>query len=124
MNEKPLFEKMRIKPGKSIAFVDVPASLGDLAAGLPAGVDVARDEAPADIILLFTPDRAAAARALPAVQARLKPGGALWVAFYKGNVTDINRDSLFTLASGYGLQACANISIDEQWSALRLKVVE
>jgi len=99
MSDKPLAEKMHLKPAKSVAFLNVPASLGDLAAGLPAGVTVAQEEAPADVILIFLADRAEAECELPAVKPRLAPDGALWAAFRKGNKTDINRDSLFTIAA-------------------------
>jgi len=123
MSDKPLAEKMHLKPGKSVTFLNVPPSLGDLAADLPAGVKVTPADAPADVILIFVAGRAEAERELPAVKPCLAPGGALWVAFRKGNKTDINRDSLFTLAFEFGLQAVANVSIDDEWSALRLKVV-
>jgi hypothetical protein len=36
---------------------------------------------------------------------------------------DINRDSIAAYAATIGLQAVAMISVDEDWSALRLKVV-
>lgn len=122
MAEKSLAEKMHLKHGKTGALLNVPASLGDLTAGFPAGVAVVQGDAPVDVILIFIENHAEAERELPAVKSRLLPGGALWAAFRKGNTTDINRDSLFTIAAGFGLQPCANISIDDEWSALRLKV--
>jgi len=122
MAEKSLAEKMHLKPEKTLALLNMPASLGDLATGFPAGVMVAQGDTPADVILIFFENRAEAERELPAVKPRLLPGGTLWAAFRKGNVTDINRDSLFQIAAGFGLQPCANISIDDEWSALRLKV--
>jgi hypothetical protein len=123
MSGKPLAVKMHVKAGKSMAFVNVPESLGDLAVGLPEGVKVVQDDAPADIILIFIADRVDAERRLPEVKTRLAPGGALWVAFRKANKTDVNRDSLFVIADTFGLQACANVSIDDNWSALRFKVI-
>lgn len=124
MSDKPLAVKMHLKPGKSVAFLNVPETIGNLAADLPAGVTVVQGDAPADIIMIFIANRAEAERELPTVKARLSPDGALWVAYRKGNKTDINRDSLFPIATGFGLQPCATLSIDDEWSALRLKVVE
>jgi hypothetical protein len=57
----------------------------------------------------------------------LTPGGMLWVTYYKGTAktkTDINRDSINAYAQTIGLQGVAMISIDDDWSALRLKAVE
>jgi len=48
------------------------------------------------------------------------------VAYHKGTSqikTDINRDSINAYASTLGFQGVAMISINEDWSALRLKPV-
>jgi hypothetical protein len=37
--------------------------------------------------------------------------------------TDINRDTINAYAASLGLQGVAMISIDDDWSALRLKIV-
>ena len=120
MSDKSLAEKMHLKAGKSVAFVHVPEAM---VIPLPDGVTLVGEEATADVLLVFIADRDDAQATLPGVKARLHPGGALWAAFRKGNATDINRDSLFHLAAAIGLQPCANVSVDDTWSALRLKVV-
>ena len=38
--------------------------------------------------------------------------------------TDINRDTIWAYARGVGFDAVFLISIDDDWSAMRLKVVE
>ncbi len=38
--------------------------------------------------------------------------------------TDINRDSIVEYARSIGMEGVAMISIDEDWSALRLKLLE
>jgi hypothetical protein len=49
----------------------------------------------------------------------------IWVTYPKGTSaieTDINRDSIRTYAEILGLETIAIISVDSDWSALRLKV--
>jgi hypothetical protein len=48
----------------------------------------------------------------------------LWVSYHKGTSkvkTDINRDTINAYANSLCLQGVAIISIDDDWSALRLK---
>jgi hypothetical protein len=52
--------------------------------------------------------------------------GLLWVTYHKGTSkqkSDINRDSIAAYALTIGLQAVAMIPVDDDLSALRLKVV-
>jgi hypothetical protein len=63
---------------------------------------------------------------LPRLKPLLAPKGLLWVTYHKGTSkqkSDINRDSIAAYAGTIGLQAVAMIAVDEDWSALRLKVV-
>jgi hypothetical protein len=51
----------------------------------------------------------------------------LWVTYHKGTSkvkTDINRDTINAYASTLGMQGVAIISIDDDWSALRLKLIQ
>lgn len=123
MSKKPLAVKMRLKPGTTFAAVHVPDTLHHAIDTLAANMTVAEGDTPAAVILVFVADRADAEILLPVIKARLLPPGTLWAAFRKGNATGIDRDSLFTLAGTFGLQPCANIAIDDVWSALRFKVI-
>ena len=63
---------------------------------------------------------------LPRLKPFLAPKGLLWVTYPKGTSklkSDINRDGIAAYALTIGLQAVAMISVDEDLSALRLKVV-
>jgi hypothetical protein len=56
----------------------------------------------------------------------LNAKGLLWVTYPKGTSrikADINRDSINDFAKSIGLQGVAMISVDDTWSALRLKVI-
>ncbi|HEY4673895.1 MAG TPA: hypothetical protein VIH03_06995 [Nitrososphaerales archaeon] len=55
----------------------------------------------------------------------LNQNGVLWVTYRKGSSkikSDINRDSIYEYALSVGLQGVAMIVVDENWSALRMKV--
>ena len=56
---------------------------------------------------------------------KLTSGGALWIAYAKGGsklATDINRDSIREYVTTQGFDTVAQIAIDGDWSALRLKL--
>jgi hypothetical protein len=54
-------------------------------------------------------------------QERLARPDILWVAYPKGNRTDLNRDSLWPILSELGLRPVTQVSIDQMWSALRFR---
>ena len=61
---------------------------------------------------------------LPEALARLGEKGSLWIAYLKqtaSKATDINRDSINAYAGENGVTGVAMISMDSDWSALRLK---
>ena len=56
----------------------------------------------------------------------MTPKGIIWVTYPKGTAkikSDINRDSIREYTATVGLEAVAIFSLDDDWSALRLKVV-
>ena len=56
---------------------------------------------------------------------KLASGDILWVTYYKSTSkfkTDIHRDSINAYSHTLGMEGVAMISIDQDWSALRLKV--
>jgi hypothetical protein len=77
-------------------------------------------------ILAFVASRQELEAQLPRLKEALAAKGKLWVAYHKGTSrmkTDINRDTMRAYAQTLGLEAVAIISVNEDWSALRLKVV-
>ena len=127
MPEKTVAEKLLFKPGKKILIVNSPEGMDALLGPLPAGIELLPEASvPLDIILVFVRDRREMEAQLPHLIEALHPKGALWVAYYKGSArvaTDIHRDSLNAYAGTLGMTGVAIISIDQDWSALRLKVL-
>ena len=123
MADKTVTEKMHVKNATALAVLNAGSEHAALLDALPAE-RMAQAGAPADWMLLLARSRAELEQHLPQAQARLAPGGALWVAYIKGGTkagSDIDRDSIRAHAQTLGLDSVAMIAIDTRWSALRLK---
>jgi hypothetical protein len=127
MPDKSVAEKLQFKPGRKVLLVSPPPEADSLLGELPPGVIVQPSpQPPVDIIVLFTRHRLELEAHLGSLRSMLAPQGMLWVVYYKGTArikTDIHRDSINAYAQTLGLAGVAMISIDQDWSALRLKVV-
>lgn len=128
MAEKTLVQKLLIKPGKSVRFVNAPRGYDALLGPLPEKtVRVGHPTEKVDFIQAFIENREELEETLPSLIDTLKPNGILWVTFHKTTArfrTDINRDSINAYAKTIGLQGVAIVAVDENWSALRLKPIE
>ncbi|NHQ93634.1 DUF3052 family protein [Janthinobacterium lividum] len=125
MPEKTVAEKMYVKNATTLTVLNDGGEHEELLAQLPPE-RLVRESEKADWILLFARSRAELEQFLPVAQARLAPGGALWVAYRKGGIkagSDIHRDDIRLYAQGSGLDSVAMVAIDAGWSALRLKQV-
>ncbi len=125
MNEKTVADKMFLRTAKSMLILNGQANPA-VAAQMPAEI-VKEGDGPFDVILLFALNRKELEQYLPAAKERLGDKGSLWIAYLKqtaSKATDINRDSINAYAKENGITAVAMISIDGDWSALRLKRIE
>lgn len=127
MADKSVAEKLQFKPGRKILLVNPPPDIDSLLGALPAGVTLLREAQPSvDIIVAFIQNRQELEAQLATLRDLLDPKGMLWVVYTKGTAkikTDIHRDSINAYAQTLGLQGVAMISVDQDWSALRLKLV-
>jgi hypothetical protein len=94
---------------------------------LPPNVTVlTKPTEPFDRIQVFVISRKELEEQLENLKRFLKPKGLFWVTYPKGRSkikADINRDSIAKYARTIGLEGVAMISVDDTWSALRLKIV-
>jgi hypothetical protein len=75
-SRKPLAQKLGIKDGCSLAFLNAPDGYSRLLGRLPDGVTVARGpRGELDFIQLFVTERAILERELPGLKERLKQEG-------------------------------------------------
>jgi hypothetical protein len=118
----PLAQKLGIKEGHRLRFVDAPASFEPSLAPMPSGTKPA-GKGEADLVVAFHKSRGELGRALPKMMERLHPDGSLWVAWPKkasGIPTDVTEDVVRELALPLGLVDNKVCAIDETWSGLKL----
>ena len=122
MAEKTVAQKARVKAGTTVAVVNrVPRVVESL--GLPKGTAFVKP-AEAALVFLFVGTRAELETRMPPAVAALGPASAIWVFFRKGSRDsglDMNRDTVWELAERLGLRPLGLMSVDETWSAFRLR---
>jgi hypothetical protein len=107
--------------------VNAPPGYRSRIGALPPNASVLKPGgAPAEVIQVFVKSRAELEAELPKLKRALAQNGLLWVTYAKGTSKmkgDINRDSIAAYARTIGMEGVSMISIDDDWSALRLKVL-
>ena len=127
MSDKPIAQKLLVKPGRQFLLLNPPQGYLAQMGELPAGAILLSDSnSPVEVIQAFIENRLELEAQLPRLKNLLAPKGILWVTYHKGTSrvkTDINRDTINAYAHTIGLEGVAMISIDDDWSALRLKLI-
>jgi hypothetical protein len=125
MSEKTIADKMFLRTAKSMLILNGNVHPG-MVAQMPPAV-VKKDQEKNDVVLLFAMNRKELEQYFPIAKERLGDKGSLWVAYLKqtaSKATDINRDSINVYAKENGITSVAMISIDGDWSGLRMKRIE
>jgi hypothetical protein len=123
MSEKTVAGKMLLKTAKSIVVLNGAAHPA-MVSQLPAQLIDEHATGPADVVVMFALNQKELDQYLPMAKERLGDKGSLWIAYLKqtaSKATDINRDAINATAKQHGITAVAIISVDGDWSALRLK---
>ena len=121
MADKTISEKLYLKTVKSLAVLNGTAHPG-LMAQLP--VELMTGDEAADVVFLFALNQKELDQFWPEALRRLGEKGSLWVAFLKQSApkaTDINRQSIDAFAKQHAITGVALVSLDADWSAVRLK---
>ncbi|HEX9639536.1 MAG TPA: hypothetical protein VGB99_18540 [Acidobacteriota bacterium] len=122
MTAKSVAEKARVKPNAAIAVLNPVADVVE-SLGLPKDTRFVAPEA-AQIVFLFVSSRAVLETEMPPALSALSPAAAIWVFFRKGSKAaglDMNRDDVWAVAERLGLRPLGLVSVDDSWSAFRLK---
>ncbi len=140
MSDKTIAQKLLIKEGHTFLLLNAPRGYKATLGALPPKVKVlTKPKGSADIVQAFVTSKQQLAEQLIGLRAALAPQGILWITYPKGTASiqsdinrdsipasiqsDINRDSIRAFAAPFGLEAVAICAVDDDWSALRLKVV-
>lgn len=127
MPTKPLADRMHLRAGERLLLVGAPDGYAAIL-DAPDGVEIASTpQGTFDAIQVFVTTRAALEAEASRLKALLNPDGKLWFTYPKGTSTrlsaDINRDDIRRYALTVGLQTVAQVAVDDDWSAIRCKVV-
>jgi len=113
-----IFKKMKAKVGMTAAVVYAPEEYHywEGFSDYKEGKD--------DFVHLFVTSKAEFSERFGDAADSVKDDGLLWVSYPKSNKKqkyDINRDSLWELVLPVGWHPVAQVSLDEKWSAVRMK---
>ena len=113
---KTVAEKLTLKSGQRLwtSHRDRLGVVGEL----PDGVVIVAAPAEADVALLFADDAASIRAVLEANAPDVAVPPVVWIAYPKGNRTDVNRDSLWPIVAEFGMRPNRQVAVDEVWSAL------
>lgn len=126
----PLPKKLGLKPGQSVAFVNLPGELAALAEAEPFG-QVARthggEDLPSglDLIHAFYLGASDFRADLPVLRAAIKQNGAIWISWPKKAArvpTDLTEDVIRDAALAGGLVDVKVCAVSEVWSGLKLVI--
>ncbi len=124
MTDKTIADKMYLKTARSLVVFN-GAVHPRMVAMLPQELIVdSTTEQAVDAVLLFALNQKQLEDYFPSALARVADKGSLWIAFLKSTApkaTDIDRDTIFAWAKQRGATGVALISMDADWSAVRLK---
>lgn len=122
MNDQTNAEKLQIRDDDIVWVISTNDEEAALLDPLPTGVETV-DE-PVDglgAVIMFVEDRRALVAQLDEILPQLGSTPVIWIAYPNGNRSNINRDSIWELIGEYGWQLVSNVSLDDVWSAVRLK---
>jgi hypothetical protein len=122
VSEKSVAEKARVKPRSTIAVINRVRGIVE-SLGLPKNVVFVKPSK-ADLVFLFVRTRAELEARMPPAVAALGPTSAMWVFFRKGSVgagRDMNRDTVWGVAERLNLRPLGLVSVNDTWSAFRLR---
>jgi hypothetical protein len=120
VTDRTTAEKLKFRPGMSAALLYAPE---DVDLGLPVG-SLTGDASSADFVVVFAATQAEAEQRITAMAASVSDKSVAWVGYPKGSKAaghDLSRDTIARFAPSVGLIVNANFSIDDTWSALRLR---
>jgi hypothetical protein len=127
MPDKSVAQKLLFKEGYKALLLNGPEGYRSTLGEMPEKVNISTNAGSEfDLIQVFVTSKKEMESGLIALKSKMKPGGLLWLTYPKGTSkakADINRDIIREYAESNGFKAVSMISVDDTWSALRLKVV-
>jgi hypothetical protein len=126
-----IFSKLNYKEGHPLYILNQPQTFENTLRTLSPGIEVFRSVNPTDridFILAFTTSKLELEKFAKSVNPCLKGDVVFWLAYPKGTSRkykcDFNRDTSWEMLAPYDMMPVRQISIDDDWSALRFRKTE
>jgi hypothetical protein len=120
-------EKLGVKPGDAVTVINAPDTEPPVLGPLPDGATLRPSGSggeSADVIVLFAEDSRQLRQDAPAVLSAAPDTAKIWIAYRKGGVSDLGRDTLMTAFVELGWHGVSLVSLDATWSAARFRRLE
>ncbi len=122
-SKRSLVEKLGIKPGTLVRFINAPAGYAELLGPLPAGVVLVDGERrDLDFIQFFAMSRHEVEAEFAGLAGQIKRSGVVWASWPKrssGVATDLDEHVIREAGLASGLVDVKVIAVDETWSGLK-----
>src|ERR1700722_15289596 len=125
-SKTPLIQKLGIKPGFKVCFLNAPSDYAKSLGPLPPDVQtVAIPKAPMDFIQGFFKDKKSYEKSLLELKKTLAPSGMIWVCWFKiaSKVpTDLTEMDVRQFGLRRGLVDIKVCAVDDIWSGLKFVI--
>jgi hypothetical protein len=130
-NMDSVFSKLNYKEGQTIHVLNSPESFEPVLGTIPAEIPVKKEISQSievEFIIAFALSKDELVGFAKQIVPTLKGDAILWLAYPKGSSKkykcDFNRDTCWQAFTPYNLLPVRQISIDDDWSALRFRKAE
>lgn len=127
MDTAALFNKMGIRAGQHTLILNAPAEYQEKLEALPTGVEFASlPQDGYDCMHLFIQDANELDNLISKALASIPYDGLFWLSFPKRNArpeTGLSREIVWDKMEKYGLQPVAQVSVDENWTAIQFRPI-
>jgi hypothetical protein len=123
----PLLKKLGYKDQDPVLILHAPDGYSEVISEIPGKVHT-KISSEYDFIQLFVSDMVTARKIAPEAAKALRGDGRLWLCYpktaSKKYSSDITRDRVWDVLGQQGFEPVTQVSIDEDWSALRFRHVD
>ena len=122
----PLWKKLGLKDGGTLAAVNAPAGFAEDLGDLPPGANIRKGlKAEEMLCIVFVADRAALEKQIAVAAKKLHRNGSLWISWPKKSsklFKDLTEDGIRDVVLTMGLVDVKVCAVNDDWSGLKLMV--
>jgi hypothetical protein len=124
MPDKTIAEKLDINPNQSLTLFNPPENKEGLTESLTEDISISEGD-PADVLLAFIDNQNQFNRSLLALKSNITENGNLWILWQKNEPkTSLDQPYIINYAHKKGLQEIKETNLNDEWTALKLKITD